>query len=949
MESNQQKQFLSLILSIFQQSNAHLHFGIHKILAKYRASLQKNLLYKIDQSLKQKSLEFTPSEQDMFWTLLNTFFSLYFPNGKLFNIPKDQTNLKSNDFSFHWVNEDQYYYKINDFFYNYHAILGDFHVLFTTTLIEPEDGGKNKPKRYFIPSTIKSPIAYSSKKNHFSIIFEFRTLNATEKEKFGRNYQSKINKFIHHSLQEIIPPQTLSDEQLTKFFSYLEEFTSQRYSDRFIHPHLSKYLHNQATSFLSKNLPSPYEPTEENGITIRCQNIYQGFLLSSYAVIDQICSLESLKKKFYEKKKFIIKKDYIAPLNSIPSNLYSEILKNKVQKENWMKLLDFKFASPIPDKILKSGDFDNSILSPLRNLPVNTSLYSGKKRHNILNALNPNTSGIHNLLIKGENWQVLNLLKAKFGQKIKTIYIDPPYNTGANDFVYSDNFQKASWLTMMQNRLILSEFLLKSDGIFFSSIGDHELPNYSLLLEKIFPKRLDNIIWHKKTQPSYLSQELISVTEYILAAKKLLSPLKLMGSYGNTQKLTELINIGNSHCKRRLPKDHVNIANGWTGILHAGIYGKDKLQVELLNPHLSVKNGIPNEDLILKSRFKWVQDRINHELDIGGLIHIKSIKSLRPTIARIYTTPIIKAPTTLLSKKVNDLPTNTDANAELKALFQTSPFDYSKPSLLIKFLVRSSTYFEKSGIILDFFAGSGTTAQSVIELNQEDHGTRKYILIEKEQYFESIILPRIQKLIFSSAWKNGIPQSLDGNPHIAKTLQIENFCDVFRNIVFSNELETERKTIPSKKKFLKYVVNLDCINPSIYLNVTEFIDPFNYYMVSSQNGVLTEVNVDLVESFNFLIGLDVQSHEYIIDQNREYQIVSGTISRLNPSQISELESVLIIWRSTKALDEDRESLFISENYLESQIYNKIFCNGVVSIPKGIILDEIFLKLMFEDL
>ncbi|WP_371802566.1 site-specific DNA-methyltransferase [Candidatus Lokiarchaeum ossiferum] len=949
METNKEIQLLSIILSIFQQSDAHLNFGIHKILGKFRSSLKKNLLKTIDLSLIQNSIEFSSKEKELFWDLLIEFFSLYFPKGKLYNIPKNLNNSIATDFFFQWVNEDQYYYKIDDFYFNYQTILGDFQVSFITSKVELEDGGKNKPKRYFIPALINSPITYSPENRSFSINFEYRSLNEAEKELYSRNYQAKINKFLFRSFQENFGSQILTTEDLDKLFACLEEFTSQRYSDRFIHPHLLNYLHDQAKSFIIANVPFPIVTNCENGDSFRYNILYQGFILSSNIIIEQICSLETLKKKLYEKKKFITKTDLIVPLKSIPTGYYPEILNNKMQQRDWLNLVGYSLSSIDSDNFLKSGVINNSIPSNIQNLPVNTGLYSGKLRYSLLNALNKKASNSHNLLIKGENWQVLNLLKSKFFQKIKTIYIDPPYNTGANDFVYSDNFQKASWLTMMQNRLELSKYLLKSDGILFSSIGDHELPNYSLLLEKLFPKRLDNIVWHKKTQPSYLSQELISVTEYILAAKKQNSPLKLMGSYGNKNKLTELINIGNSPCKRIFPKENIFIANGWTGILQAGTYGKNKLKVELLNPQISVNEGIPDEDLILKSRFKWVQDRINHELDIGGQIHIKSIKSLRPTIARFYDSPIIKAPTTLLSKKVNDLPTNTDANAELKALFQTSPFDYSKPSKLIKYLVRSSTYFDKSGIILDFFAGSGTTAQSVIELNQEDQGSRQYILIEKEQYFESIIIPRIQKLMYSSTWKDGKPESLTGCPHIAKIFQIEHFCDTFRNIIFSNEIHPEYKTPQSGKKFLKYVINMDDITSSLNLNITEFEDPFSYYMISSQNGIMSEVNLDLVETFNFLLGIDVNSHEYFEEQNRAYQIVSGTILPLNSSQKHNLELILIIWRTTKDLDRKKESHFLTKNYLTQQKFAQIYFNGVSTIPNGKVLDKLFLKLMFEDL
>ncbi|MCK5346245.1 MAG: site-specific DNA-methyltransferase, partial [Candidatus Heimdallarchaeota archaeon] len=234
------------------------------------------------------------------------------------------------------------------------------------------------------------------------------------------------------------------------------------------------------------------------------------------------------------------------------------------------------------------------------------------------------------LIIKSENWQALNLISLKYQQKVQMIYIDPPYNTGI-DFIYHDNLVRGSWLTMMASRLRLGQKFLIPRGIFFASIDDNELPVFSMLVEDIFSKgkRLDNIVWHKKTQPSFLSKELIKVTEYIVVARNFKDqPIRLIGSFGNQQKLTEFINIGNAVCQRTLPRDHVLIGNEWSGTLSSGFYGKDELQVELQNGPIQVSHGIPEQNLVVKSRFKWTQKRINKEVDLGGQIYIKSINSL---------------------------------------------------------------------------------------------------------------------------------------------------------------------------------------------------------------------------------------------------------------------------------------------------------------------------------
>ena len=432
---------------------------------------------------------------------------------------------------------------------------------------------------------------------------------------------------------------------------------------------------------------------------------------------------------------------------------------------------------------------------------------------------------------------------------------------------------------------------------------------------------------------------MIPVTEYIIAAKKKSEIIKLMGGYGDLKKLTELINIGNSVCERMLNKKNILINSGkWSGTLTNGLYGKEKLKVELLNGPIQVKKGVPNKNLKLKTRFKWSQDRINLEIEKGGIIHIKSIKSLRPTIQRFYDKPIIKAPTTLLSKKINSLPTNTDANTELKNLFKISNFDYPKPVELIKYLIRAVTYFENTGNILDFFAGTGTTAQSTLELNSADNGNRKYILIEKEEYFEKLLIPRIQKLMFSSKWKDGSPISNGGYNHMYKSMCLEQFSDCFWNILLK-EKSNSYQNFSDKK--IKYIINWDNKEAPISLNFKIFDDPFDYKIILTENGVLLEKNVDLIETFNFLLGLIIINSKIFSNQDRNYHIIFGYLNK------SENIKVLVIWRATLGLNLDKEVKFLEEEIIPQFEVDEIYLNGKFALKNAKSIGISFNELMFS--
>jgi adenine-specific DNA-methyltransferase len=286
----------------------------------------------------------------------------------------------------------------------------------------------------------------------------------------------------------------------------------------------------------------------------------------------------------------------------------------------------------------------------------------------------------------------------------------------------------------MYPRLFLAKNLLKDDGVIFISIDDNEVHNLRLLINEIFGEEnfVGEISWQKKTQPSFLSKKISIIKEYILFYQKQDTNLTTMGDITDTDKLVEMINISNEISCRILKKENILFSNGnFSGTLKAGQYGNGQLQIKLLND-CNIINGIPKENIKLLGRFKWTQETMNTSFIAGDLYHIKSINSLRPTVERKNKIANIKPILDMLSKKLDSgIPTNTDATNEIKDLFDGhSIINYPKPVGLIKYIIKSITFDDKDSITLDFFAGSGTTAQAVMELNKDDGGNRKFICVQ---------------------------------------------------------------------------------------------------------------------------------------------------------------------------------------------------------------------------
>ena len=351
-----------------------------------------------------------------------------------------------------------------------------------------------------------------------------------------------------------------------------------------------------------------------------------------------------------------------------------------------------------------------------------------------------------NVFITGDNLEALKILQESYLGAIDMIYIDPPYNTG-KDFVYKDNFRKtvaeqdeaegnldeegnrlyknektnpryhSDWLNMMYPRLVLARNLLKDSGVIFISIDDNEQANLKAICDEIFGE--GNFVslfkWNKTSTPPSLSKKVRTKYEYILCFEKNRNELLYNGGKIDGGD-APLLNRGNSVKEVLFSKDYVSF--NFNGSFKKGIYDR----VELLDD-IEISNGKSNVDFRLVGEFKWTQDTIDKECFELGTTYV--IKSQKFSVRFQRTEEKSKRPTDIINFE-NNVGTNENANSELLNLLGEDIMSYPKPSSLIKYLI--GFYENKEVTVLDFFAGSATTAHAVMQLNAEDGGNRKYIL-----------------------------------------------------------------------------------------------------------------------------------------------------------------------------------------------------------------------------
>ena len=357
-----------------------------------------------------------------------------------------------------------------------------------------------------------------------------------------------------------------------------------------------------------------------------------------------------------------------------------------------------------------------------------------------------------NLYIEGDNLEALKLLRRDYENQVDLIYIDPPYNTG-NDFIYMDNFTigaarfqeqsgsgnaagkaessgggrfHADWCSMIYARLLAARDLLTDDGAIFISIDDNELFNLKKICDEVFGEAnfITMFTWVKTMNPPSLGSKARDNIEYILCyEKRFSSAVKLYGRESN-QKDSPLANAPNREITVTIPALSCDFTDMESGVIHAGLKPSG---VQLLD-EVHVVEGVNKKPFRVSFHSKWAQENIDREVEQGTRFLIK--KSSYFSLRYIKGNINYVVPDKLLDYHKFNVRDNEFGRKELEELLGKVGFDYPKNTPLIQTLIRMYMKNKKSGIVMDFFSGSATTAHAVMKQNAQDGGTRSYIMVQ---------------------------------------------------------------------------------------------------------------------------------------------------------------------------------------------------------------------------
>ena len=789
-----------------------------------------------------------------------------------------------------------------------------------------------------------------------TVRFEHRPLTEAEKKRWpgnGSNQQSAINETTVARIQKAAPEgwqtalaapaPTNANGERTLLAKHVERYTAKNSFDYFIHKDLGGFLRRELGLYLNTQVLNLDDLEQGDAPRLdRALARVRAIRHIGSKIIDFLAQLEDFQKQLWLKKKFVLETQWCVTLDRVPETLYPEAAANPAQCEEWVRLFSVDeiagdlangntaWSNPPSVEFLKANPY----------LPLDTRHFDRGFTDRLLAGLSdagPLDEQLDGLLVHGENFQALNLLQARYRRQVKGVYADPPYNTDSSPILYKNDLKDSSWLALMEDRLRLAKTLLQDDGILCCAIDDEEAWRLRALLQSLFEKEI-GIVVVRSTPIGRTSVGKMSPThEYALFYGGEKSTL---GSLIKTEKE-----------KRRYPySDNVG-RYAWRNLLRTGtddrridrpklhypIYVDDdntlripKMEWDEQNDEYLILESATDKEAVVwpvkdqdgklvEKRWERSWKRVSQEAgEYRVQRHGNGTGSETISIEFIQRMGASSAPKTWWddSKYASS---NHGAKA-LNALFVDNPFDYPKSVALVEDCIRASGGGNGDAQIVDFTAGSGTTGHAVVNLNREDGGRRRYVLVEIGNHFDTVLLPRMKKIVYSQEWNEGKPVSRKGVTQLFKYIRLESYEDTMDSLEFTPPSDKQMKLLSNAPAFLedyrlRYALGMETADSASLLG-KEFTDPFAYSLSVVRDGMRREVKVDLPETFNYLIGLRLKSRRWI---DNVLVVTGADVQGRN---------CLILWRNHETTSTSALDAWLAGNRAEiSEETDVIYVNG----------------------
>ena len=992
----QYEKLKKILREMFQMDQADLDFGIYRIMNQKRGEIEqfldkdllpqvksefgkykdvqadekKNELKELEDALIKAKVDPNANEEvqklrgqiasygdeEAFagevFSSLATFFRRYYDGGDFMSLRRYKKDTyaipyEGEEVKLHWANADQYYIKSSEYLKDYAFKISNgkrvhFKLVDATQEKDNVKEEQGKERRFKLHEEDPIRIDQDDLFIHFAYL--------PDKEKQEKLNENAIE-FVKSKSSELKDYYDLyrrvskgKDKQWMLLERQLSSYTARFNFDFFIHKDLGGFLKRELDFYVKNEVlfvdDLDAQDTQKLKISVAKVKVIKHI---AHKIIDMLAQLEEFQKKLWLKKKFVTNCGYCVTLDKVPEELYEEIVKNDGQREEWIKLF---CIDKIEGDLVKKGYSEPLTIEFLKENPflvLDTKYFNHNFKENILRSIENIDEVCDGVIVNSENLQALQLIREKYQDRVSISYIDPPYNTASTPIIYKNDYKHSSWATLLHDRLLIAMKFLLKDGVKTVAIDDAEMVNLSKILSDICPDyRLSRITVVHNPKGS-ITKDFNRVHEYALFLTKEDEKKCIARTLEENDTPRKMRRWGENSLRteRRLSFYPIYVKDN--KITRIGEVPDDDFHPEGRN--IILKNG---EIGIWPIDQDGVERRWNFGLDsINDNLQRITIQKVDETLD-LFLTHELTVPKTVWAGGEYDA--GNYGNTLLINMLGAKYFDFPKSINLVQRCIYLATAQKDRSIVLDYFAGSGTSAHATINLNREDDRNRKYILIEMGEYFNNVLKPRIQKAIYSKDWKDGKPISREGSSHMFKYLKLESYEDTLDNLIVkrSGEQQATLDTYNQAKEnyMLHYWLDVETRGSDSLLNIDRFEDPFNYTLKIRQDNELKDQKIDLEETFNYLVGLYVKQTEII----RGFKIIRG--------KLRTAEKVLVIWRNTKEKSNDDLNEFFSKqgyNTLDFE-FDRIYVNGDNNLEnlrvdedkwKVILIEDEFKKRMFD--
>lgn len=773
------------------------------------------------------------------------------------------------DTEFHWATEDMYYIKSGDIFTDFPVRLASGQrIVFS---IDPES--LQATRAALKPNDKAHYELDTATKENDVIKVRLKYLKGTQTEK-------KKDEIVAATQKAGAGATADNSADIRR---WLARFMTRNQSDFFIHKRLKEALSEDLDIFLKTEvldidqlLAGATRPTDLSKRAMKVAHIVREV---GKNIIEFLGALEDFQKTLWEKKKLVFETRYVITLDRLDRYCPEWLTQNiaaivEKQRPEWQELGLGDYAN-VADCIRKTaGDLATAATEQYLPLPVDTRNFDADFKWAMLEAVTATTpldDALDGVAIQSDNWQALNTLQEKYRGQARSIYIDPPYNTDAGPIDYKNGYRHASWLALMDDRLTLGRRLMRDDGVLCCTIDDYEQKPLGMLLERVFgdnsiagvvsirinpsgrPKPSGFAVSHEygffvQNSPDSSLDRLDRTT----AQKKRYKETDEDGSY-----MWELFRKRGSNSERKARRT-----------LYYPLYiSESAVRVPLMvwdesirswNAQEDPKSGetlvFPVDDNNIARTWRYKHDEVKKKP--GSFRASQDNKGNWTVYYKYRPSNSGVLPTTMwIDSKFSATEHGTGV---LKKLFkQHDVFSYPKSVFAVEEALKVCGATEDDALVIDFFAGSGTTAHAVLQMNANSDTNTRFLVVEVNKYFEAVTLPRIKKVAASLEWEGGEAQAVTGPGAFVRVQALEQYDDTLESLDAEiNPGDSNELLFHDPAFALRY--RLDSTSRALYCGVDRFSSPFGYQLKRAGGGGEAQAcEVDLVESLPYLLGLDV--------------------------------------------------------------------------------------------